>query len=454
MKQWAAHVYIVALLAAVLAGPATAQLPSGGDGSPPEPPTEESHNTLSATEPVPDEQIEERLRRVFSSVEDFEDIRVQVANGVVQLSGTTLRAEARDQAETLSSRFEGVLYVENNIEAETDVGTRLNPALRTLRAFFNDAAAYLPLLGVALLVVLLFGGLAAFVQRWEAPYERFGINPLVHDLIRRLLRVVVFLIGVVIALNLLDATALVGALLGTAGIAGLALGFAFQDIVENYLAGALLSLRQPFSADDHVLIDVHEGKVVRLTAREVVLMTLDGNHVSLPNSTVFKSVITNFTRNPRRRFDVIVGIGVEEEPPEAIAIGTETLRAMQGVMDAPEPFALVERIGDSSVVIRFYGWVDQREADFLKVRSKAVRVLKAALDEAGIELPEPIYSIRMRGQEGPPAEQPAHDQHAAPQRTAEVADRDTDISVDTQLDGQIREDRLHSEEENLLSDDH
>lgn len=86
------------------------------------------------------------------------------------------------------------------------------------------------------------------------------------------------------ALDLLEATALVGAVAGTAGLAGLALGFAFKDIVENYLAGLLLAFQRPFDKNDHVTVEDHAGKVVRLTPRETILMTMDGNHVRVPNA--------------------------------------------------------------------------------------------------------------------------------------------------------------------------
>ncbi len=93
-----------------------------------------------------------------------------------------------------------------------------------------------------------------------------------------------------VALEILDATAIVGALLGTAGVLGVALGFAFKDILENYLAGILMSLRQPFSPRDHVVIDGNEGLVIALNSRATILMTLDGNHLRLPNALVFRSV--------------------------------------------------------------------------------------------------------------------------------------------------------------------
>src|SRR3546814_11904518 len=83
----------------------------------------------------------------------------------------------------------------------------------------------------------------------------------------------------------------------------ISIGFAIRDTVDNYVASLMLSLRQPFRANDHVVIEGHEGRVVRLTSRATILMTLEGNHLRIPNSTVFKAVILNYPRNPERRFD-------------------------------------------------------------------------------------------------------------------------------------------------------
>src|SRR5690606_36358353 len=133
-------------------------------------------------------------------------------------------------------------------------------------------------------------------------------NPYMEGLIRRSVRVIVLLVGVLLALNLLGLSSLVGAVLGSAGVVGLALGFAFKDIAENYIAGVLLSVRKPFSPGELIRVEGHEGKVVALTSRTTILMTLDGNQLQLPNALVFKSVLLNYSQNPRRRFDFTVSI--------------------------------------------------------------------------------------------------------------------------------------------------
>jgi small-conductance mechanosensitive channel len=159
---------------------------------------------------------------------------------------------------------------------------------------------------------------------------------------------------------------------------------------------------------------------------------MDGNHVRIPNAIVFKAVIENFSRNPLRRFSFAVGVGVDEDLVAAQDLGVGILRAMDGVLGEPEPFALVEELGDSTVTVGFFGWVDQRRADFTKVRSEAIRLVKQGFDEAGIDMPEPIQRVRVE-EVGVPA------QETAAARPATTQTRD--VAVDRHLDEQIEEER-------------
>jgi small-conductance mechanosensitive channel len=300
--------------------------------------------------------------------------------------------------------------------------------------------SYLPLLLVSLLLVGFFYLLSRGVDRFDKIFARVSPNRFVQDLVRQAARVVVLLTGVLIALEILDATALVSAVLGTAGVMGLALGFAFRDLVENYISSILLSVRQPFSPNDHVVIDGREGKVVRLTSRATILMTLDGNHLRIPNAQVFKGIILNYSRNPLRRFDFGVGVGVGEDLGKAQKLGLEALEKMPGVIDDPEPMALIEELGDSSVLLRFYGWVDQREASYGKVKGEAIRRVKTVLEGAGMDLPEPIYRVNMVQAPAPSPKPPP------------VSEEPVDIEPEQQLDRQIAEDRAEASGEDDLLD--
>jgi len=390
-----------------------------------------------------DEELRSRLQAIFDRVGSLAGVEVEVEAGIVRLVGTIPSSEAGERAEGLARAQEAVLFVENRLEVTSSLSERLEPTWDRLRDLAFGAVAILPLLAVALLIVVASMGLGRMVALWGGPSFLGTRNPFLQNLLGRIIQAAIVLAGVLVALDLLDATALVGAVAGTAGLAGLAVGFAFKDVVENYLAGLLLALRQPFEPNDHVVVESHEGKVVRLTPRETILMTLDGNHVRLPNAMIFRSAMLNYTRNPLRRFHFDVGIGTADDIVLARSVGQATLERMEGVADDPPPSALVRELGDSTVVLRYFGWVDQREADFGRVRSEAIRSVKDDLERAGVSMPSPEYVLRWSG-EGAPAPGEA----ATPTGPPEV-----DVSVDRSLDRQIEADRRTSDEENLLEPD-
>jgi len=123
-------------------------------------------------------------------------------------------------------------------------------------------------------------------------------------------------------------------------------------------------------------------------------MTLDGNHLRVPNSQVFKAVITNFTRNPQRRFEFDLGVDADDDAPAARKLGRETLQALPFILTKPPAEGRIIEVGDSNVIIRFLGWVDQTETDWFKAQSRAIPAVKQALEAAGFGLPEPIYRLR------------------------------------------------------------
>ena len=372
-----------------------------------------------------DERIADRLRATFESLESLDEIEVEVSTGVVRLSGEVVSADSRELAGTLALQVEGVSAVENEIRETRSPRRRLAAVRESLEERAWKLLGFLPLLAIGLLVVISFAFLARLARRWEGVYAWLSPNLFVRDLARQAVGAAVLVSGVVLALELLDATALVGTVLGAAGVAGLAIGFAFRDMIENYIASVLLSLRQPFAPNDHVIVEGHEGKVVRLTSRATILMTLDGNHVRIPNAAVFKGAIVNFSRKPERRFDFSVGVGVEQDLARAQRLAVETLGQLDGVLGEPEAVAIVEALDDSTVALRVYGWVDQRESDWLRLRSEAVRCVKEAFDREGIEMPEPIQRVRVEGAdragtrvapETPPERRPSPGQQTAPDR--------------------------------------
>lgn len=345
-------------------------------------------------DPKKDGAIAERLRAAYATVEGLAPVDVRVSAGVVVLTGEVSSQALRQQAERLARTIRGVAEVENRVEVAQDLEGRLAPALKRLAEVWKDLVQLSPVLLVGLAIMAIAVVIARWLARRHALYRRLSDNAFIASLVAQLVQAVVVLIGVALTLLLLDATSLVNTLLGAAGILGLALGFALRDTVENYIASILLSVRQPFEPYDLVRIEEQEGLVVRLTSRATILLTLDGNQVRIPNATVFKGLIINFTRQPDRRFTFQLGIAPDEDLGRAQRTATEALATVEGVLAEPAPTALYESVGDSAVILTVAGWMNQSSHDFVRVRSEAIRVVLTQMDLAGVDLPEPTLRLR------------------------------------------------------------
>lgn len=342
-----------------------------------------------------DDRIARRLADIYTEIAALNGVTVSVDAGVVELTGMVGSGVERERANAIAERVDGVVAVENTIAVSNEVVPRLSDALQTGVDRLASVASLLPLAAIALLTVAAFAIVARSIWSNKRLFSRTGANPFLGNLLRQITGFAVLMAGILSALELLDATAIVGAVLGAAGLAGLAIGFAFRDTIENYIAGILLSLRQPFSPHDLVAVDGHEGHVARLTNRATVLVTLDGNYVRIPNAKVFQGVLVNYTRNPLRRFSFQLGIGTDVDIAAAQELARRTLDAMPGVLDEPEPLVTVAELGESNVIIDVRAWVDQREVSFGKVRSEAIRQIKEHFEAAEFDMPEPIYRLRV-----------------------------------------------------------
>jgi small-conductance mechanosensitive channel len=401
-----------------------------------------------------DARIATRVAARLARQDRLRDVSVAVNGGVVTLTGTVLEDADRELAQSMSTSVEGVVEVQQRIAIDASLRERVQPALEQAQLKLLRLVGALPLLFVAAGVVLAF----AWLGRWLAGrlhLLRWGsANPYLDSLLRRGVRLAALLIGVLIALDLLGATALVGAVLGSAGVLGIMLGFAFRDIAENQLAGLLLSLRRPFEPGDHIMLDGHEGKVISLNARATVLMTMDGNHLRLPNAMVFKGVLLNYTRNPMRRLQFTLGVGTAEELTAVQALGVRTLKNIPAIAIEPEPRATIQSVGDSSVLIDFSAWIDQRQVDFAMTRSEAIRQVKCAIEDAGMDMPEPIYRVQLTHctpeTQAPAAAQATDGAVPRVRPPKALAAAPPDVSVNHDVDRQVARERATPEGQDLL----
>jgi small-conductance mechanosensitive channel len=344
---------------------------------------------------IDDSQIRTRIEQVLGQIEGYQRVTVTVSSGVVTLEGVVLDSAAEDELTRLIGRVQGVVAIENRVRQNADLNDRLAPAFDRVLGRGEAVLVNAPIFLVAIGVFAAIAGVGWLLATRLSLWQRLAPNPFIADIYRAVARIGFILLGLVVALDILNATALIGAVLGAAGVVGLALGFAVRDTVENFIASVLLSLRQPFRPNDFVEIAGDMGNVARLTSRATILISPDGNHIRIPNATVYKGRIVNYSRDPNRRFTFDLGVDADSDLAGALAVSVGALDGLPFVLAEPPVAAWIEKVGDSNVILTLAGWINQRETDFLKARGEAIRVTKTALETAGFGLPEPIYRLRV-----------------------------------------------------------
>ena len=421
--------------------------------------TSEDLNPIIQTPPaVSDASIKSRISAIFDEIESLNRVTVEVNHGVVRLAGEVPSSSAVARAEDLALRVNGVVTVENEIDRSLSVEDSATPFFGDPSDTWGSVVRALPLYGIALGVFLTIALIGHLVASWRSFWRWILPNPFLVELVSGAFRIVLLLVALVVAMSILGATTVMGTILGGAGVIGLAIGISVRDTLENYISSIMLSVRQPFRANEHVLIDEYEGKVMRLTSRATVLMTMDGNHLRIPNSTVFKAVILNYTRNPERRFEFDLGVDAADDPVAAMQLGLDKLKSLRFVLDHPEPEAFIQTVGDSNIILHFMGWVDQAQTNFAKGRGLAIAATKDVLEESGFTLPEPIYRLRFDSgvedalKSGKPeigTQQSADVRRPKPHVDTREA---TDVAADNTLDEKVAAERANNTEDDLLDE--
>lgn len=178
------------------------------------------------------------------------------------------------------------------------------------------------------------------------------------------------------------------------GFFSVAVGFAFQDILENSLSGILLLFRQPFHSGDQITVMERSGTVDGITIRETRLITYDGELVVIPNRDVYKNVIDVHTHRSTHRMRFTVGIAYENDAAEATVAIRDALTTVDGIEASPAPVALVEALNVSTVDIDVMFWTSSRRWSSIEVRDAAIKAVKRRLDQDGIEMPADIIALQ------------------------------------------------------------
>lgn len=351
--------------------------------------------TVRATKEVSDKAIETRLERIFKASEKFEDLKVSSREGIVTIEGEALTPEARDFANTLAKSTEGVIYVNSELEvARPDEFFQWSQLKSSLEELKDEAFGRLPrfLLGG---LVLIFGLLALrFGSRFTRPFfEKKYRNPFLAGLMSKALIAPFLIIFIYLALQVTGLTKLAVTVLTGTGLMGLAIGIAFRNIAENFFASVLLSVQRPFEIGDLIKIGEHLGYVRQLTSRGTTLMTLDGNHVQVPNALAYTQTLTNYTANKNMRESFTVGVGFDCDIARAQELAVEAAYSHPSVLNEPEPLALVESLGAATVNLGIYFWLDSTKYSQFKVKSSMIRMVKRAFEQHDISMPDEAREI-------------------------------------------------------------
>lgn len=336
-----------------------------------------------------DSEIRERLSGILAATDWFVETEVEVNDGVVFLRGSTESDDFKRWAGELARNTQDVTAVVNQIEiSEPDIWN-YEPAFTGMQELWRSIMRAIPFWVFGLFVVVIFWGLSFLVAKvTRASLSSREMNTLLQNIVSKGVAVIVFLLGLYIIFHVAGLAGVALTVVGGTGLLGIVLGIAFRDITENFLASIFLSIQNPFHSGDLVQIDGNTGFIDRLTIRATLLMTLDGNHLQIPNSTVYKSNILNFTSNPNTRTTFTIGIGYGESIAAAQELGAKVLDEHPAVLKQPEPWILVDELAASTVNIKFYFWVNVHSHNLFKVKSSVLRLIKTAYMNDGISMPD------------------------------------------------------------------
>lgn len=251
----------------------------------------------------------------------------------------------------------------------------------------------LPSLGIALIIVLITAIFAKFaVKIADKVIGKTELRPSLRNLIETLVRLAVWLAGLMIAAIVVMPGLTPASLIAGLGIGAVAIGFAFQDIFENFLAGVLIMVREKMRIGDVIECEGITGKVEHITLRETHIRKLSGELTVVPNSILFKNPVEIFTDVEQRRHEVDAGVSYDTDLDQAADVIRKAVESSEGVNAEKGIDVFAYEFGASSVNYKVRWWSGSKPRDGHESRDAVVRNIKRALDNAGIEIPFPYIT--------------------------------------------------------------
>jgi small conductance mechanosensitive channel len=261
-----------------------------------------------------------------------------------------------------------------------------------LKQLATSAVALVPRFILAAVILFLFWVLyRATARPLRALLERSGLEPiLASHIVDKIYRIGLFLFGLVTAAGQVGIN--VTAALAGLGVAGVAIGFAGQDLLSNVIAGFTIFMDKPFRIGDFIKVQDQFGDVTNITMRSTRIRTNRNTFVIIPNKKIIDEVVVNHSKHGETRVDVPVGIAYKESIPEARRALLEAVSGMDHVLADPAPSIVVKELGGSSVDLLVRVWISDASRE-VSVFYAVMETSKLALDAAGIQIPYPHLQL-------------------------------------------------------------
>ena len=280
-----------------------------------------------------------------------------------------------------------------------DSFTPLQTSWQQLMSMVKGTIELIPNILVAIVVFIVFWIVAKFSRRLIKNFTKRKQSRNLGLVLARLSQGLIILIGAFVSLAIVIPSFKPGDLVQLLGVSGVAVGFAFRDILQNFLAGILILITEPFVINDQIIFKEFEGTVENIQTRATTIRTYDGRRIVIPNAELFTNSVTVNTAFDKRRLQYDVGIGYGDNIQQAKQIILDVLRNTQDVLQDPPPEALVVDLAGSTINIRARWWINPpRRADALDTQDRILTEFNNRLVAAGIDLPFPTQQILFHDQ--------------------------------------------------------
>lgn len=276
-----------------------------------------------------------------------------------------------------------------------------------LGRWVNEFVHLLPNIALAALVLVLGFFIAKWIRRLAYKLiKKFGHNETLNNLFSSFVYILFLGITFFVVLSILNLDKAVTSILAGAGILGLALAFAFQDIASNFMSGVFISFRKPLRVGDIVLVQGFEGQVVDVNLRDTVIDTFKGQLVIIPNKDVYQNPIENFSHLKKRRFDLPIGVSYGEDLDKVKQVTIDAVSNVENVSKEHPPVLFFTEFGESSINFSIRIWIDSADSKaFRQMGSDAIVAIKKAFDENDIQMPFPTRTLDFGVRGGKPLDE-------------------------------------------------